>query len=62
MFLPVDDDRCDLLVKEDEDGGEECGDDGQEHPMPRYSHRVDKPRSILSGCLKLAGYVEFGCV
>ena len=57
MFLPVDDHRCNLLVKEDEDGGEEGRDDGQYYHVPwSEESRVHQPSSTIQCRLKLTGH------
>ena len=44
MLLPVDDDRGDLLVHEDQDGGQDGGHDGHDGGPPGVAEkRVDQP-------------------
>ena len=44
VLLPVDDDRCDLLVHEDEDGAEQSRNDGDQWRPPRVvTDGVDQP-------------------
>lgn len=46
MFPAVDDDRRDLLVEEDEDGGEQGRNDADYYQPPRVDfHRIDEPTS-----------------
>ena len=54
VFLPVDNDGCDLLVHEDEDGGEESRRDGSYGTPPRVSaERRDDPGPVRICGLKL---------
>lgn len=53
MLLPVDDDRRDLLVHEDEDGAEQRGDEGDDGGPPGIRpHRVYDPAAIVPGWLQ----------
>lgn len=52
MLLPVDDDSCDLLVHEDEDGAQQRGDEGDNGGPPWVGpDRVYNPATIVSGWL-----------
>lgn len=52
MLLPVDDDSCDLLVHEDEDGAQQRGDEGDNGGPPWVGpYRVYNPATIISGWL-----------
>ena len=52
MLLPVDNDSCDLLVHEDEDGAEQSRDEGDDGGPPGVRpHRVYKPATIVSSGL-----------
>lgn len=53
MLLPVNDDSCDLLVHENEDGAKQCWDEGDEDCPPWvWSQRADDPATVISGRLK----------
>lgn len=53
MLLPVDDDRRDLLVHEDEDGTEQRGDEGDDGGPPGVGpHGVYNPAPIIPGGLQ----------
>lgn len=53
MFLPVDDDRRDLLVHEDENGTEQRGDEGDDGGPPGVGpHWVYNPATIVPGWLQ----------
>ncbi len=51
VLFPVDDDSGDLLVHEDEDGGEERGQDGSERAPPFILERVDHPSPVVTSWL-----------
>lgn len=52
MLLPVDDDGCDLLVHEDEDGAEQSREEGDDGGPPGVGpHGVYEPAAIVSGRL-----------
>lgn len=52
VLLPVDDDSCDLLVHENEDGAEQSWDHGDHRRPPGVGpQRVDEPAPIISGWL-----------
>lgn len=52
MLLPVDNDSCDLLVHEDEDGAEQSRDEGDDGGPPGVRpHWVYKPATIISSRL-----------
>lgn len=54
VLLPVDDDRCDLLVHEDENGTEQRGDEGDDGGPPGiWPHWVYKPATIIPGWLQM---------
>lgn len=54
MFLPVDDDGCDLLVHKDENGAEQSRDGGDNCGPPGVGpHRVDNPATIIPGWLRV---------
>lgn len=54
MFLPVDDDGCDLLVHKDENGAEQSRDEGDNCGPPGVGpHRVDNPATIIPGWLRV---------
>lgn len=54
MLLPVDDDRRDLLVHEDEDGTEQRGDEGDDGGPPGVGpHWVYNPATIIPGWLQM---------
>ena len=53
MLLPVDDDGCDLLVHEDEDGAEQRGDKSDDGGPPGVGpHGVNNPATIIPGWLR----------
>lgn len=53
MLLPVDYDRRDLLVHEDEDGTEQRGNEGDDGGPPGVGpHRVYDPATIVPGWLQ----------
>ena len=53
MLLPVDDDGRDLLIHEDEDGAEQCGDDRHDGGPPGVRpHWVDPPAAVVPGGLE----------
>lgn len=52
VFLPVDDDSCNLLVHEDEDGTKQSWDYCNDCSPPGVGpQRVDEPASVISGWL-----------
>ena len=53
MVLAVDYDGCDLLIQEDEDGGEERRDQGDrdQPPLGVQFHRVHHPTSVRASRL-----------
>ena len=51
MLLPVDDDSRDLLIHEDEDGGEQGGGNGGRDGPYGVLERVDNPATIATGRL-----------
>lgn len=54
VLLPVDDDRRDLLVHEDENGTEQRGDEGDDGGPPGiWPHWVDNPATIVPGWLQV---------
>lgn len=54
MLLPVDDDRRDLLVHEDENGTEQRGDEGDDGGPPGVGpHWVYNPATIIPGWLHM---------
>lgn len=54
VLLPVDDDRRDLLVHEDEDGTEQRGDEGDDGGPPGVGpHWVYDPATIIPGWLQM---------
>lgn len=60
MFLSVDDDSCDLLVHEYEDGTEESRDNGSYHSPPGVgANGTDNPPSIIPCWLKEKNKILF---
>lgn len=52
VLLPVDNDGCDLLIHEDEDGAEQSRDEGDNGGPPWIGpHRVYNPATIIPGRL-----------
>ena len=49
VFLPVDNDGCDLLIHEDEDDSQQSGDNSsKDHPHGQVGvERVDEPASLV---------------
>ncbi len=63
VLLPVDDDRRDLLVHEDEDGAQHGGDDGGEGEPGRDSdERTKDPVAVRVRGLQLVGDAQLGCL
>ena len=53
LFLSVDNDGCDLLIKEDEDGGEDSGDQAErDQPPVSAVTRVNHPCTVITGSLQ----------
>lgn len=50
VLLPVDDDSCDLLVHENQDGRQQRGEDGGQCEPPRVftAHGVDEPLTVTT--------------
>ena len=62
MLLAVDDDSRDLLVHEDEDGGEESGESrGRDRPH-WVLEGVDQPASVVTCRLDAVGHEKLGRV
>ena len=62
MVLAVDDDGCDLLIEEDEDGGEERRDQGHrdQPPLGVEFHRVHHPATVRTSRLHPTQYAQGG--
>ena len=48
MLLPVDDDGRDLLIHEDEDGGQERGQRRRRDRPDRVGERIDNPAAVVT--------------
>lgn len=60
--MSINNNSCDLLIHENENGGQHSRSDGSRNGPPSICERMNQPSTTTPRRFKLAGYHQFGCL